>query len=310
MEKVTVCIPSYNRAKTIKSTIFSILNQTYKNIEIIVCDNASTDNTKEIVNSIQDSRVKYIYFDKHLDVNYSFLRTLKQAETEYICLFHSDDWYYPNIIENQLTFLKEKNVGAVFALMNRCDTMEDINKVNDSNLDKGQDVYDYEKYLSLALSIPGPGLNCPTFMTKRSVLKDVGLFDEPKGMISDMSFWLTIVKKYNIVRVNQYYMNYYESNDQLSKRIFGGGHNVISPSYIILDNEIYNLDKKQLGKIRWCVLKYRFNRLKELKRVNKTRCRNGLQKYDFKYYILDNNPFKIDNVADNEEHYLKLLYKK
>ena len=62
MEKnfVSVITPTYNRGEILKETIQSVLNQTYQNFEYIIVDDGSTDNTKEIVQSFQDKRIKYI----------------------------------------------------------------------------------------------------------------------------------------------------------------------------------------------------------------------------------------------------------
>ena len=57
---ISVIIPTYNRGRLILNSVTSVLNQTYKNIELIVVDDCSTDNTEEILKSINDSRIKYV----------------------------------------------------------------------------------------------------------------------------------------------------------------------------------------------------------------------------------------------------------
>lgn len=239
-EKVTVCIPSYNRAKTISNSLISILNQTYKNIEILVIDNASTDNTKEVVENFNDSRIKYLYFPDLLDVNYNFMRAISSSNTEIVCLFHSDDYYFPTIIEEQIEFLAASNVGAVFSKM--IPRKIDENGIIDiSNNDIGiikNDViqYNHKEFLEKSL-INGIPVACPTFMTKKSVIKGVGLLDKKEGLISDLSLWLPIVREYDIIDLQKPLMFYGTSNDQLSHKIHHK-RTVQSPQFRVLDVEI------------------------------------------------------------------------
>lgn len=96
----SVVIPTYNRAIDLDRCLFSLVHQTYKNFEVIVCDNGSTDNTKEII-------VKY---EKLLNLNYLYNensggpakprnRGIKEANANWICFLDSDDWYLPNRME-------------------------------------------------------------------------------------------------------------------------------------------------------------------------------------------------------------------
>jgi len=62
---VSIIIPTYNRAKYIKKAIHSCLNQSYKNIEVLVIDDCSPDNTKEVIESIKDDRIKYFKNEKN-----------------------------------------------------------------------------------------------------------------------------------------------------------------------------------------------------------------------------------------------------
>ena len=101
----SVIIPSYNRANIIKNTIKSVQNQLFENWECLIIDDGSTDNTKEVIESIskEDKRVKYIY---QLNAERSAARNLgiKNASGEYICFLDSDDFY----LENHLIELKNK----------------------------------------------------------------------------------------------------------------------------------------------------------------------------------------------------------
>lgn len=267
-EKITVCIPSYNRANTISNSINSILKQSYENIEILIIDNASTDNTKEVVESFDDPRIKYLYFPDLLEVNYNFMRAISCASTEIVCLFHSDDYYFPNIIEEELKYLVESDVGAVFSKMipRKIDMNGSIEISNCDTKVKEYEVirYNHKKFFeeSLKRGIP---VACPTLMTKKSVIKEVGLLDKKEGLISDISLWLPIARKCDIIDLQTPLMFYGTSDDQLSHKIH---HKRIvqSPQFKVLDKELSDfsdlVSKESINK-------YNYRKMKDYIHISK-----------------------------------------
>lgn len=87
---VTVLIPVYNRPSVI-NTINSILTQSYRNLEILVIDNASTDNTVEVIKSLRDERIRLIVNENNLGQTGSMNRGLQLAKGKYIARIDSDD---------------------------------------------------------------------------------------------------------------------------------------------------------------------------------------------------------------------------
>lgn len=310
-ELITVCIPVYNGEKTIEQAIRSLLQQTYKNVCIIVCDNASTDNTRDIIEKLQksESRIFYKKFETQLDVNYSFLRALNESlnyDGDIVCLYHADDWYYTDILETEYQFIRDKNVGAVFGLMNPC-SLEDITLENiQANYDTK--VFDYSSYINRAL-VKGTIFNCPTFMTKKSVLKKCGLLKKRENMISDMSFWLSIVRLYDVVVINRNLMNYRKSKDQLSSKIFNRVRLTISPSYILLDQEIDKIKKNKMFRLnKLSIIVYRIRRAKEILKIRHNLKISGLDYSHINKILREKNLLSVENLANNEEEYLNILY--
>lgn len=116
MEKVSVIIPTYNVEKYIEEAMSSILNQTYKNIEVIVVDDCSTDRTYEILKDIckYDDRIKIYKNDKNMKICYSLNRALKESTGSYIVRMDGDDISDLDRIETQLKFLKNnKDIDLV-----------------------------------------------------------------------------------------------------------------------------------------------------------------------------------------------------
>ncbi len=88
---ISVCIPTYNRAGFLTSCIQSVLNQNYSNYEIVICDNQSTDNTEEIVKSVNDSRIRYIKNTSNVGLWGNHNECIKNAKADWIFFLHSDE---------------------------------------------------------------------------------------------------------------------------------------------------------------------------------------------------------------------------
>lgn len=113
-ELVSVCIPAYNNARYISRTIESVLNQTYRNIEVVVVDDCSKDNTVEIVRSIKDSRVRLICNEKNLGMTGNWNKCIRESKGKYVKLLPGDDFIYEDCIERSLAVLKKhKEVSLV-----------------------------------------------------------------------------------------------------------------------------------------------------------------------------------------------------
>lgn len=110
---VSVIIPTYNRGPLIGRAIASVLNQTYKDIEVLVIDDASTDYTETVVDSIKDERLHYYKLEKNGGACRARNVGISKAQGEYIAFLDSDDEWMSNKIELQYKFAKEKNAMAI-----------------------------------------------------------------------------------------------------------------------------------------------------------------------------------------------------
>lgn len=111
---VSVVIPTYNREKTILKSVESVLSQTYKNIEAIVVDDCSIDETKNILEKIDDARLRYFRLEKNSGACAARNKGVEMAKGDFISFNDSDDVFLPEKIERQLVFLQES--GADIAL--------------------------------------------------------------------------------------------------------------------------------------------------------------------------------------------------
>ena len=182
---VSIITPMYNSGKFIKDTIDSVLSQTYKEWEMIIVDDCSTDISPEIVKSYVDteSRIKYIRTDKNSGVSNARNIALKNANGQYIAFLDSDDIWDKEKLEKQINFMKEKDCAISFT------SYELIDEEN-KRLDKIVRVVPSIDYKTL---LKGNILGCLTVIIDKSKLdfeiKMSGVRHE------DYVLWLSILKR-------------------------------------------------------------------------------------------------------------------
>jgi len=191
---ISVIVPTYNRADLISETIESILNQTYKNFELIIVDDGSTDNTEEVIRKFKDSRIKYIKTDNWGGPARPRNTGIKKAKGEYIAFCDDDDIWLPKKLEKQIRVFQISNETAM--LYTRFKTIEgDVisNRIFPENGKyKSGNIF---KSLYLRNFIA-----CSSVMVKRSVLDQVGFFNTDPNLIAveDADLWLRIALKHII----------------------------------------------------------------------------------------------------------------
>lgn len=115
MKKVSIIIPMYNSEKYLHQCINSVINQTYKNIEIIVVDDHSTDDSIKIINKIKDKRIKLISIRKNKGVANARNTGIKKATGDYICFLDSDDYWYKDKIEKQINYIEKNDYIFIYS---------------------------------------------------------------------------------------------------------------------------------------------------------------------------------------------------
>ena len=114
MPKVTVIMPLYNAKKYVREAMDCILNQTFKDFEFLIIDDCPTDGTLDIVNQIQDNRIRIIHNGKNQGIAYSRNRGLAEAKGEYIALMDDDDLTPLDRLEREVSFLDDyPEIGVI-----------------------------------------------------------------------------------------------------------------------------------------------------------------------------------------------------
>ena len=122
---VSVIIPAYNIEKYVAETIESVLNQTYKNWEIVITDDCSTDRTIDVIEKYasRDARIHLWKLDKNSGAAAARNNSIKQARGRYIAFLDGDDWWYPTKLEKQIQFMEENGYEFTFTDFEYADSM-------------------------------------------------------------------------------------------------------------------------------------------------------------------------------------------
>lgn len=194
---VSAIIPAYNRADLVAPAIQSAIDQTYQDIEIIVVDDGSTDNTEEVVNEFikRDSRVRYIKHEKNKGGSAARNTGIKNARGEYLAFLDSDCQWLPEKIEKQLQVFSEGDarLGAVGSgTLNLSG-----NKIRRSirTGDFGDIYHKLLDHVGVRNTDSWPG-GTPTIMIKRECFEKVGEFDELLESCQDHDIYIRIAKYY------------------------------------------------------------------------------------------------------------------
>ena len=205
---VSIVLVCYNHEKYIRETICSVLAQTYRNCEIIIMDDCSTDNSIDIINnfiSILENYfpvVKFIIHEKNIGLPKTLNEALNLAEGEYIKFFATDDIMLPRLIEKSVAYLEQHNDCAM-VYANHI-TNSNIIKLNSKVKHRSGLIYNDLLFRKFSISTP-------TSVIRKSVFDNVGFFDE-NLFIEDFDMWLRIAKNHKIGFINDYLVLYRVGN--------------------------------------------------------------------------------------------------
>ncbi|MDE6638710.1 MAG: glycosyltransferase family 2 protein [Muribaculaceae bacterium] len=128
---VSIITPSYNCTSFIGETIESIQEQTYTNWELLITDDCSSDNSREVIKSYadRDSRIKLLVLDKNSGAGVARNNSIKAAKGRFIAFCDSDDRWYPEKLEKQLAYMKAKDCAMSHTSYMTCDENDNINGI-------------------------------------------------------------------------------------------------------------------------------------------------------------------------------------
>ena len=191
--KVSVIIPTYNRARLLTQAVDSVLNQTFKDYELIIVDNYSSDNTESVVKSYDDERIRYFKNQNHglIGVNRNY--GIQKSQGEYISFLDDDDLWLPGKLEKQVELLDSNpELGLVYS---------DINIIgSNGNVLKDTYFHNVKPFRGNVFNelLVANFISNLTVMVRKEALNKVGMFDLKYIIAQDYDLWLRIARDYTI----------------------------------------------------------------------------------------------------------------
>lgn len=207
---VSVIIPVYNRADTIQRAIDSVLNQSYRELELIVVDDDSTDNTVEIVRTYQDKRLRLLCLDNNRGANYARNTGIRAASGDYIAFQDSDDEWMADKLTIQLEYMLENNRKVSFSPYLLYDGTE-VKTVPDLT----ENTTYYEDNMTDILRKRNM-ISTQTLMVCREVFQRAGIFDESFNRFQDYEFAIRLVQNYKIGCIKEPLVRVYRMKDSIT----------------------------------------------------------------------------------------------
>ena len=209
---ISIIIPVYNRKKLIGKSLKSALNQTYKNIEIIVIDDGSKENIEEEIDKVGDKRIKYIRLSKNKGSCYARNIGVKYSVKEYITFLDSDDKLHPKKLEKQMNNIIKSKSNFDF-----CKLMVNSNKkyiIPNHSIEKEIYKGNKENILNELVS-KGNFISTQSIIVKKSIIEKY-LFDNELLRLQDYDLVLRMFPSLKISFTNETLINLYIQKDSIT----------------------------------------------------------------------------------------------
>lgn len=210
----SIILPTYNQSNFLKKSLNSIINQSFKNWELIIIDNFSTDETKKVIQSFNDKRFRVFKIRNQNILARSRNLGIKKSKSDWICFIDSDDKWYPKKLEITKNFI-DKSKGDLF--------YHDLVFTNKYFIFKHKKIQDKSKTISSPVlnyfAKNGNGIGQSSVTVRKEILKKIGLISVKKDKFSweDFDTWIRISKiTQNFIRIPKVLGSLYVGRENIS----------------------------------------------------------------------------------------------
>jgi glycosyltransferase involved in cell wall biosynthesis len=238
MEKVSICMPTYNGEKYIKQTIDSILNQSFKDYEVIFVDDGSTDDTCKIIESYNNKKFRLIKEKNSGSMVKNWNRCFKYAKGEYIIFVFQDDLIAKDCLEKKVKLLDE-NPDVVFCYSASSIINDEGNKIitrryfNKDTIIDGKDLI--SRSFNRGENIFGEPSN---ILFRKEICDKAGAFCDRLNYTPDLEYYLKIVKYGKVAYINEDLTNFRISSSSMTYNLFKNYNRIISDDEIFIEEFI------------------------------------------------------------------------
>ncbi len=227
--KISIITPSFNQGQFIEETILSVFNQNYPNLEYIIIDGGSTDNTVDIIKKYND-KITYWVSEKDNGQSHAINKGFKKATGDIVTWLNSDDMLYLNaLLTVAKTFNENPSIDFIYG---ECEEwfQDDLHKINplpESNLNVNR--------------LSGFPYFQPASFYKRDALFEIGLLDESLNFSMDRDLFLRFILNKEMLKIKQPLAIYRHHDDSKSHNIFIQSH---QENLQIISNLYYSIQKE------------------------------------------------------------------
>lgn len=221
--KVSVCIPVYNAGDFLRPAIASVLTQDYKDFELIVVDDCSTQPTEVVVAEFDDERLHFHRNPHNLGLVGNWNRCLELAQGEYVTIFHQDDVMLPAHLDLSVRVLDANpTVSFVYSNIRRIDETGRVIGNHDIPQPKMDIIMPGWRVFEMVAATGNP-IACPSVVARKKCYRRLGTFDVRLPFAADLEMWMRMAKHYDVGYLAQPLVACREHPGQETARFSGTG---------------------------------------------------------------------------------------
>ncbi|MBW4550078.1 MAG: glycosyltransferase [Aphanocapsa sp. GSE-SYN-MK-11-07L] len=245
--QLSVVIPIYNRARMLAQALESLRRQTYKDFAVIICDDASTDSFKEVLEQFTDLKIEYHRYDANVGQFKNAMRGLEHCQTPFVKYLHSDDLLFPQAIKMQLKALQDVSKAAIcLGGSIEFEELHDQHKVK---------LHSYQKPYVPALKTSQQWAKLEYYsgylpsasIFRTELLRDIGGFNTGLVGIADWEIFVALSSNHPVVAVDQPVCAYRFHPDQLTKNYFFDSEEAVLTKDLLWMTSNANPYRERLG---------------------------------------------------------------